>query len=245
MNRRDVLRSGSAGLSLAVAGVAGCLSDGSTAETGSPGSTTTTDDGPQLTPSPNVTLAPPDDVRAAPEQLPWPAWNQQIPSVTLPAPLQDRAVTTTEFDTPLVLTFIYTNCQTQCPLLTQALTRAQTAAKEAGDSDAVNFAEITFDPARDTEQRLEEYANNRDVDLSAGNWYFLRPPTEERAKAVVQDQFGLRFEKSRPEDMDMYMFTHRSLILLVNSDNYVERTYGGGQEPMQSLPQDLKALGQT
>jgi protein SCO1/2 len=93
-----------------------------------------------------------------------------------------------------------------------------------GYADQVDFYPVTFDPARDDAETLRAYADRMNVDMDAGNWHFLRPETEARAKAVVQEQFGVFFEKDPQED-GPYMFTHLGLILLVNADGYVERAY--------------------
>lgn len=192
------------------------------------------------------------------EDVRFPAWGQRIPAATLPRALGEGEMSTRGFDKPLALTFIFSNCMTACPLLTQALVSAQGTALEEGWGDAVEFAEITFDPARDTPERLRTYAEERNVALDAGNWTFLRPETEARARAVVQAEFGVHFEKvypdengtvagstatdtdagsstpstataSAPDDSEGYMFTHRSLILLVNAEGYVERFWRGDE----------------
>ncbi|SEN96211.1 protein SCO1/2 [Halorientalis persicus] len=196
------------------------------------------------------------------EDVRFPAWGQRIPSATLPRALGDGELSTRGFDKPLALTFIFSNCMTACPLLTQALVSAQGKALDEGWGDAVAFAEITFDPARDTADRLRTYAEERNIALDAGNWTFLRPETEARAKEVVQEGFGVYFEKTDPgssgtatgstatdtatggstpstatetatgtpaAEGDGYMFTHRSLILLVNADGYVERFWRGDE----------------
>lgn len=212
MDRRQYIQT-ALGATAGTMAVAGCLGSGG-------GGTATPEE------YPNVKLPKPE-MEFDSEDVRFPAWNQQIPSVTLPRALAGGEMTTTEFDKPLALTFVYTNCQTVCPLLTQALVAAQRSAAEGGWSDAVAFAEISFDPARDTPDRLRTYARERDVDLEAGNWTFLLPESEARAKATVQEEFGVHFEKTHPEDMEMYMFTHRSLILLVNADGYVERFWRG------------------
>lgn len=191
--------------------------------------------------NPNTELPKPD-MRADPEDLAYPAWGQTLPEVTLPAALTDDTVTTTQFDAPFVLTFIYTTCKTACPVLTQALVRAQQAAIEGGYGNDVQFAEISFDPARDTPEVIREFATERNVNLDAGNWRFLLPESESRTRAVVEETFGVAFEKTTPENMDQYMFTHSSLVLLVNSDNYVERAYNEQSAAMNRLSEDLETL---
>lgn len=231
MNRRQYLSSLATGATAATVGLAGCssLRGGSGGTGGSSGG------------GPNTRLPPPE-MQADPEDLAYPAYGQQIPEVTLPAALAGHEVTTTDIDTPLALTFIYTTCQTACPVLTLALKRAKSAAREDGYVDDVTFAEITFDPARDDVAAFREYAQQRSIDLDTGNWYFLRPETEGRAKEVVHEQFGVAYEKTTPEEMDMYMFVHFSLVLLVNADGYVERTYIRGQNAVEDLQRDLERL---
>lgn len=180
MDRRQYLRRAVAGVTVGTAASAGCLSLGGGSSSGSAN-----------------TILPKPDLDAAPEKYPYPEWSQPLPEVTLPAALAGREVTTTEFDTPLALTFIFTNCQTACPVLTLALQRAQQDAIDGGYADAVNFAEISFDPARDTPEAFREYADERHVNLDAGNWYFLLPESEQRAKQVVTEEFGVFFEKTR------------------------------------------------
>ena len=179
MDRRQYLRRVAAGAALGTSATAGCASLG----------------GGSADSSPNTVLPKPD-LDAAPEKYPYPEWSQQIPDVTLPAALAGRDVTTTEFETPLALTFIFTNCMTACPVLTLALQRAQQDAIDGGYADATNFAEISFDPARDTPAAFRDYADERHVNLDAGNWYFLLPESEARARSVVTDEFGVFFEKT-------------------------------------------------
>ncbi|WP_424019384.1 SCO family protein [Halorientalis pallida] len=236
MDRRQYLRT-ALGTTAGTVAVAGCLGGGDSADE-----------------YPNMKL-PKQEMSFDPEDVRFPAWGQRIPAATLPRALGEGEMSTRGFDEPLALTFVFSNCMTACPLLTQALVSAQGKALDEGWGDAVEFAEITFDPARDTPERLRTYADERNVALDAGNWTFLRPETEARAKAVVQEQFGVHFEKAYPEngtgtdstgtetdadsstpstatasepnDSEGYMFTHRSLILLVNAEGYVERFWRG------------------
>jgi protein SCO1/2 len=203
MNRRRYLRT--AGLAGA-ASLAGCL--------GGVG-----DD------DPNVVLGAPDrDADVTSEDLPYPAWGQQVPDVTLPAPLSGESVTLRNVDRPHVTTFFFSTCRTVCPLLVGLVRELQINSVQEGYADEVDFYPVSFDPARDDAETLRAYADRMNVDMDAGNWHFLLPETEERARAVVQEQFGVFFEKDPRED-GPYMFTHLGLILLTNGDGYVERAY--------------------
>lgn len=162
-----------------------------------------------------------------PSNLPFPTHGEALPSATLPAPLRDASEISVpnDFETDLLMTFVYTNCMTMCPRLTNLLARTQDYAREEGYDDQVSFIETTFDPARDDAEAFRKWADTHRVELDDGNWYFLRPETEDRAKEVVQEGYGVNFVKTEPDDMDAYMFAHTGLILLANKQGYVERAY--------------------
>ncbi|MFB6163869.1 MAG: SCO family protein [Haloarculaceae archaeon] len=172
MNRRTYLRGLAAGS--AAPAVAGCLG-GSKAET-----------------SPNTYLAKPASQRADSADLPYPAWSQKLPSVTLPDPLTGEPVSTTQFEGQrnVMLTLFYSHCPNVCQQMVGQMRNVQAAAIENGDADEVEFLAITFDPARDTASRLRTYVDEKNISLQAGDWHFMRPPTEQRVTEVT-DQFGM------------------------------------------------------
>lgn len=191
--------------------------------------------------TPNVALPEPDRQFES-EDVPYPAWGERLPDVTVPAPLERRAVPLRTIDAPHLLTFFYSHCQTVCPVVIAAMRNVQTHALENDYDDQVAFFPTTFDPQRDDADRLREYAETMHIDADAGNWHFLRPRTKERAKAVVSGAFGVAFQRTRPEDMDQYMFTHSPLTLLANADSYVERAYNTGSPNPERIIADLETV---
>jgi protein SCO1/2 len=192
--------------------------------------------------NPNVVLGEPDrtaDVSSA--DLPYPAWGQRVPDVTLPAPLSGESVALRDVDRPFLTTFFFTHCMTTCPVLLSALREVQIHSVEEGYADAVAFLPVTFDPARDDEAALRAELDQFNVDTTAGNWQFLRPETEARAEAVLTDQFGVTYQRQPVED-GPDMFVHLGLVLLVNADGYVERAYRGRQPDEQRLIADLRRV---
>lgn len=218
MQRRSYLQGLTA---LGVVGTAGCLG--------------VTD------PNPNVVLAEPDRQFSS-SDVPYPAWGEKIPDVTVPAPLESSQVSLRAVEKPRLLTFIYTYCPTVCPVLTSTMRNVQTHALNNGYGDQVEFFETTFDPERDTAGRLRQYAENRNIDTDAGNWQFLRPRSRARAQHVVQEQFGVAFERTHPEGTDRYMFSHTPMVLLVNADDYVERAYRTKSPNAEQIIADLKKV---
>ncbi|WP_254767848.1 SCO family protein [Salinilacihabitans rarus] len=205
-----------------------------------------------------VVLPPPENYeKVADVDLPHPAYGESLPEATVPAPLHDRTVTTTEFvgERHAMFTFIFTSCTTVCPGLTATLRRVQADATEEGYADEVAFLPVTFDPEYDTAAVLEEYGEDHGVDFEAGNWYFLRPETPADARDVVEDTFGVAFERADDADDEMddgemdhdemghdRHFVHSSLILLVNEDGLVERAYTGGPPGANTVIEDARAV---
>ncbi|MFW6385378.1 MAG: SCO family protein [Halodesulfurarchaeum sp.] len=189
------------------------------------------------------THLPPPDRPGDPEDLAYPAHGVMIPDEAIPAPLHDRRVSPREFDSTVLMTFFFSYCESVCPRLISTLGNIQATAESEGYGDEVNFLPVTFDPARDTADRLETYAKSMRIDLEAGNWYFLRPDGPDRADSVVTDEFGLKFERTDPNgDEPGYMFVHMPLILLVNPSGYVERAYTESQPVWQDVDEDVRTV---
>ncbi len=211
MNRRHYLRSLAVPV---VAGSAGCLG------------------GLGLGGAPGTVLGPPElDLSEASH----PSYGDELPAVTLPDPIAGERVSTEalEGERTTLLTFFYTNCPDGvCPALILRLRRAQAVATEEGYADQAAFLPITFDPERDTEPVLREYATQQGVDLAADNWHFLRPETYERGRQLIESKFGLAVQKAEAPDYSSleYQFPHYGLILLVNDRGIVERAYPNGPQ---------------
>lgn len=174
----------------------------------------------------------------------YPAWGQPVPDVTLHAPIAERAFDLGAIEEALFLTFFYSHCQTVCPMLVSTLRYVHRHGMQNGYADAVTFAPITFDPARDDATRLRDYADRMNINLTADNWHFLRPETEDRANTIVTDEFGVAFKRTEPPDGSDggYMFTHTALTLLVNGDGYVERAYNTKRPDRETLVADLRRV---
>lgn len=196
-----------------------------------------------------------------PADLAYPAHGQELPDVTLPAPLHDREVSTREFvgERETLLTFVFTRCPGPCPGMTTALAHVHVDAAEEGYSDEVALMPMTFDPAYDEPERIREFSDINGADPTAGNWLFLRPETPERADEVVNGEFGVGFEEVSteegghgdhgepeqgetldPEEGDT-TFAHLNLVILANRDGYVERAYARVPRPDQVLS-DLETV---
>ncbi|XGI84573.1 SCO family protein [Halorutilales archaeon Cl-col2-1] len=162
--------------------------------------------------------------RAKSEALSYPAYGQKLPEATLTDPITGDEYTTTQVDNNVLMTFFYSNCNTVCPRLISTLSNVQADSIKNDYTDEVVFLPITFDPARDTADRLREYSDRMNVNLDAGNWHYLRPESEDRAKEVVAEKYGIQFRKESAVGTE-YHFTHLGLIVLANPEGYVERAW--------------------
>ena len=96
-------------------------------------------------------------------------------TVSLPKELDDGRT--------VVMNFIYTTCETTCPL--SSATFAQFQAKLGADSKAVHLVSISIDPEQDTPARLREYAKK----FGAGPGWQLYTGTQQ-ASLAAQQAFG-------------------------------------------------------
>lgn len=82
-----------------------------------------------------------------------------------------------------IITFIYTSCPDACLLATGALSRLQGILRGEGLlGEKVKIASISFDPGRDTPERLKEYSEGFGADRE--NWLFLRGTDAETRAAL-------------------------------------------------------------
>ncbi|WP_323171433.1 SCO family protein [Natrialba sp. PRR66] len=229
MERRTYLGSFGAVGAAGLTGLAGCLG-----EVGI-GDNADNDDGD----NDDGTILDPPDRPGDPDAISHPTHGQEFPDFSLPDPLSGETIDTADFagEKSFLLTFFFTSCPNgACPALLLRLRRAQADAKENGYTDDLSLLAMTFDPERDTADTLESYAHEQGVDLEAGNWHFLRPESYESGKELLHDQIGMRIEKvpeeeTEHENHDGYSFTHLNLILLVNQDGIVERSYPQALNP--------------
>lgn len=197
-------------------------------------------------PNPDVTLGQPEVGDLTMEQYRghrYPVWGERVPEVTVPA-VDGGEVAFPELEQPALVTFYFSHCSTVCPRIVSGLVNLQGHAVAEGYASAVTFLPITFDPARDTAERLRTYGDRMGV-RQAGEWRWLRPASEARAREVVTDGFGIAYKRDYPEGEDGYQFIHQGVVMLVNADGYVERAYTVGAQtppPVERMIADLKRV---
>ena len=77
-------------------------------------------------------------------------------------------------DNVVVISFIFTNCQSACPLMTRNLTMIRDMMRE-DERRAIQFVSISIDPLRDTPAAMKEFAQKHEADIEGWLWLTGQP----------------------------------------------------------------------
>ncbi|RKU08830.1 hypothetical protein C6503_22225 [Candidatus Poribacteria bacterium] len=126
--------------------------------------------------------------------------------------------------------FIFTNCPTICPAMTQEMARLQSEFI----ADLVYFVSFSVDPERDTPKVLFRYASAYGAD--SRRWHFL---TGDKAQIyqLAKEGFSLAAGHKGSEIL------HSPRFVLVKADGNIHDFYDSRSKPaMLRLRRDIKAL---
>lgn len=131
--------------------------------------------------------------------------------------------------------FIFTNCTTVCPPMTNNMSRLQQKFKDAGvDVDIVSF---TVDPERDQPDVLKAYAENYEADFS--NWHFLTGYTQDEIKKFSEGSFRSLVQNDDKSDQVF----HGTSFFLVDASGVIVRRYEGAADPpYEDIIKEVKSL---
>lgn len=134
-----------------------------------------------------------------------------------------------------IVYFYYSTCPDVCLPTTYTLSKIQDKLKEKDVFGTdVNLVSITFDPERDTKERLQEFAKLNNADLSG--WYFLRGE-DEATMAKLAEEYGVMVIKDKGGET----FTHSNWLLLVDGKGDI-RNYYRGDDPDLDLDEIVSDL---
>ena len=131
--------------------------------------------------------------------------------------------------------FIFTNCTSVCPVLTQEMAKIQSELEKA-DLDVI-LVSFTVDPENDTPERLKEFvASFTDNDA---NWYLLTGYTQAEIEQFANQQFQTIVQK--PADSDQVI--HGSSIYLIDQHGNIIKKYHYSEEDyIKQLLEDIEKL---
>mgnify|MGYP003656111264 CR=1 FL=1 len=133
---------------------------------------------------------------------------------------------------PLVISLVYTSCQSSCPVTTQTLAQAVDVARDALGRESFAVVTVGFDARADTPQRMRAFAHGQGIDLN--NWRFLSTDSETRDRLVAD--LGFTFFPS-PQGFD-----HIAQTSIIDAEGIVYRQVYGADFTSPHLVEPLKNL---
>lgn len=135
-----------------------------------------------------------------------------------------------------VVDFIFTNCVTYCPRMTERMRALRDDVAGAG----VRFMSVSVDPEHDTPEVLTAYARKNDA--LHDDWVFLTGDTKEVTRTVVQGFRTPMGERVPHGDDGAYDILHAQHFLLVDDDRTVRGYYRTDTDHLERLARDARRL---
>ena len=147
--------------------------------------------------------------------------------------------------TPWVASFVFTNCTSVCPLITQKMANLRdTLRREELLGEKVRLISFSVDPGRDTPEVLREYAS-RFGGSPADEWAFLTGSPPGAVLNLIQNGFKLTASAppAHEHGQDEYQVMHSPRVLLMDAAGQVRGLYDSTDvDAMQRLQADLRTL---
>jgi len=135
-----------------------------------------------------------------------------------------------------VADFVFTSCQTMCPMLTQKMAEIAHRARHLGpDFHLVSFS---VDPERDTPERLATYAARYGVDPH--KWAFLTGTLGDVQHAVV-DGFKIGVDRHKTTD-DFWEIVHGEHLVVVDRQLRIRGYFDASPDGLDRL---MDAVGRV
>lgn len=128
---------------------------------------------------------------------------------------------------PYVATFFFTRCSTMCPPLMQAA-KALRLALDAEGLQQVHVVSFSVDPAFDTPDRLNGYANQLDLDLS--RWTLLTGPPDDLTR-LITGSFKLHVGTPSTDPQGMMDIAHTGHLVLIDSQGRIRKFISTSDAP--------------
>lgn len=190
----------------------------------------------------SVVLGEPNDQQAESTALAYPAYGEAFPEFSLPEAFSEATFDSATVEVPALYTAFYAFCPAECRLLMNAMASIQAGLDSEGLLASVKMVAMTFDPERDTPEKLEANAEEYSITHSHESWRYLRPEDDDQAKDVIDDRLGITFERVGVESEMDYEFRHMTLTFLVNPDGVVERVYRTDSPDVERVVEDFETV---
>lgn len=130
--------------------------------------------------------------------------------------------------------FGYTTCPDLCPTTLNDFTIVKDDLGEAAASD-VDFIMVTFDPERDTQERMNEYLNFFDPE-------FIGLRGDDAQTEQFLKDYGVTIKRVEyPNSSTGYLIDHTALIYVIDKEGRLRLTYPYGTDPLM-IAEDVQHL---
>lgn len=148
----------------------------------------------------------------------------------------NEAVTLDVFrGSPVIVSMFYATCPYACPTLISDIKRIEQRLDKKARA-ATRVLLVTFDPERDTPQKLTEIAREHGVDTQ--RWKFARA-SEENTRDLA-NVLGLKYRKLKSGQ-----FNHSSVITVIDEKGIIRDRVEGLQQSNDTLVETLQQLAST
>jgi protein SCO1/2 len=131
--------------------------------------------------------------------------------------------------------FTYTDCREPCVQTTETMAQVQELVKNVDVGGLpVEFVTVSFDPQRDTPERLQEFAAG--IGADTGNWRFVTG-SEERLKNVIGAGFRMFYQPDSAGG-----FTFDPTMIMVDGNGIIRAIYERSMPDMATVQRDLELL---
>ncbi|MCP1727291.1 protein SCO1/2 [Natronospira proteinivora] len=131
---------------------------------------------------------------------------------------------------PMIITMIYGNCETACPILVHDAHRTERALPEHLQAQ-VKVLVVSFDEQRDTPDALASYADQRDLDQD--HWHFLHG--EAADIRTLASLLGIRYRANQDGSFD-----HSNVVAVLDGNGQIAHRTEGLVRPVDAAVAALR-----
>lgn len=142
------------------------------------------------------------------------------------------------------VSFVFTNCEGVCPLITAQMAGLRDSLRSDGLlGREVRLVSISVDPARDTPEVLREYAARYGASPPS-EWAFLTGTPPEAVRRLIQEGFRVSATlDSAAKAEPNYQVSHTPRVMLIDRSGWIRGTYDAREpDAFRRLAEDLREL---
>jgi protein SCO1/2 len=140
-----------------------------------------------------------------------------------------------------IVSFIFTRCDTICPVISMKMQRIQEKTFDVGDQ--VKLVSFSVDPQYDTPERLAEYAKRYQAEPE--RWRFVTGPYD-KVHALIEGPFMTSMLRAGDRPSGVPDIQHGGYFLLVDPQLHIRGMYDSNViNQLDALMRDARYLART